>query len=372
MRIVVLGGAGDMGSRAVEELARTEGIDHVTIADRNLDAAHEIARKLRERKSSVDVAFIDADDHGSLVSAMENCDIAASALGPFYRFEAKLVRAALDAGAHYTSINDDWLAAEEVLNRFSTAAREKGITVITGLGTSPGISNVGVRYFAERLDRLKKVEIAVYLPLTGGGGEAVIGHTVFITSGRIALWREGRRQMVPACSEERLLAFPRFGTQKVWNMGHGEPVTVPRFIEGVEEVNFFMGFGKGSGWVITPARLGLFNSEPRRRFFTRLLHRFSHIGPDREPDWGAVRIDVWGTKDGEDVNRQAFGIGQMREATGLSLAVGTIMLARGELLTGTGGVFAPEACLEPATFLTYMRDRGIPSYFDLEMKQPVV
>ena len=43
MKIIVLGGAGDMGSRAVEELAAAEGIEQVTVADRNLDGANEIA-----------------------------------------------------------------------------------------------------------------------------------------------------------------------------------------------------------------------------------------------------------------------------------------------------------------------------------------
>ena len=65
-------------------------------------------------------------------------------------------------------------------------------------------------------------------------------------------------------------------------------------------------------------------------------------------------------------------IGQMREATGLSLAIGTLMLARKEILTEAGGVFGPEACLEPTRFLTYLKERGIESYFDLEMTRPVV
>lgn len=372
MRIVVMGGAGDMGSRAVEELSQTEGIGQVTIADRNRAAASRIAEELKGRHAKVDVATVDADDHAGLVRAMRRYDIAASALGPFYRYETKLIDAALEAGVHYVSINDDWLAADQVITRFSDRARERGITVITGLGTSPGISNVGIRHFADQMDRLRHVDVSVYLPLNGGGGEAVISHTLFITSGRIALWRKGRRMMVHACSESRVLDFPSFGRQKVWNMGHGEPVTVPLFIPGLKEVNFFMGFGKGSNLIVVPARLGLFHGHTRQRVFAKLLHWTCHLGQQRDPEWGAVRIDAWGEKDGKEVYRQAFGIGQMREATGLSLAVGTIMLARGETLNDRGGVYAPEACFDPVRFLTYLKERGIPSYYDLEMTQPVV
>jgi len=86
-----------------------------------------------------------------------------------------------------------------------------------------------------------------------------------------------------------------------------------------------------------------------------------------EPEVGAVRIDVWGKVAGEEVHRIACGIGQMRETTGLSLSVGTLMLARGELLTEEGGVYAPEACLAPQKFIAYMGAKGIKAYEDLAM-----
>lgn len=98
----------------------------------------------------------------------------------------------------------------------------------------------------------------VYQPLDAGGGEAVVRHMLHIISGQVAVWRQGKRMMLPACSEEQHVEFPRFGHTRVWNMGHSEPETIPRFILGIEEVNFFMGFGRGSGLFIRPVRLGLF------------------------------------------------------------------------------------------------------------------
>lgn len=372
MKIIVLGGAGDMGSRAVEALAKAEGVEQVTIADRNLEVARQLSSKLHVGKVKVDVKSVDANDHNGLVEAMRDYDVAASALGPFYLFEAKLVRAAIEAGVDYTSICDDWLAADEVINQFSEKAREKGVIVITGLGTSPGISNVGASYFAQQMDKLRRVDICVYMPLNSGGGEAVIGHTLFIMSGKIAVWRNGKRIMVRACSEEQVLEFPRFGSIKIWNMGHAEPITVPLFIPGIEEVNFFMGFGQGSNWFVLPAKLRLFGGKRRQRVLTKLMNSLKHIGKPQEPEWGAVRIDAWGERGGEEVHEMACGVGQMREATGVSLAIGTLMLARKETLTKEGGVYGPEACLEPVKFLTYLKEMGITTYFDLEMTKPVV
>jgi len=372
MKIIVLGGAGDMGSRAVEELAEAEGVEQVTIADRNLEVARQIAGRLQGKRATVDGKPVDANDHHGLVEAMRGYDVAASALGPFYLFEAKLVRAAIEAGVDYASICDDWLAAEEAIEQSSEEARKKGVTVITGLGTSPGLSNIGVSYFAQRMDKLHRADIHVYMPLNAGGGEAVVGHTLFIMSGKVASWRDGKRVMVRACSEEKVVEFPRFGSVKVWNLGHGEPVTVPLAIPGIGEVNFYMGYGQGSNWLVVPAKLRLFGGKACQRVWTKLVSVLEHLGKPQEPEWGAVRIDVWGEQGGREIHEIACGVGQMREATGLSLAVGTLMLARKEILTKEGGVYGPEACLEPAKFLTGLREGGITAYSDLEMTKPIV
>lgn len=368
MNIILLGGAGDMGSKAVEELARTNGVTRVTIADRNVAAAERVAASLSGAPASVDVRSVDADDHAGLVQAMAGYDLAASALGPYYRFETKIVRAALEARVDYASICDDWSATQAVLDQFDGPARQAGRTVLIGLGTSPGISNVGVRYFAQQMDQIRRVDVGVYQPLDAGGGEAVIHHMLYVISGQIAVWREGKQVMIPACSERRTIEFPQFGPVAVWAMGHGEPVSVPRFVPGVEEVNFFMGFGKGSGLFVEPGRLGLFKSRRLSNAAVRLVLWAERRSGAKAPAPGAVRIDVWGTKDGQAIHRFACGVGTMRAATGISLAVGALMLGRKELLV-TGGAITPEACIDPAAFLAEMRARGVTAYQDLAMTQ---
>jgi lysine 6-dehydrogenase len=370
MEIIVLGGAGDMGSRAVEDLATSEGVRRVTIADRNVSAAREIAARMADQGAEVDVKRIDANHHQELVEAMRGYDVAASALGPFHLFEAKLVRAAVEAGVDYASICDEWEAARAAMNQFDQEAREKGITIITGLGASPGVSNVGVRYYTQQLDKTRRVDVYVYQPLNAGGGEAVVRHMLHIISGQVVAWRQGRPVMLPACSEEHVVEFPRFGPIKVWNMGHSEPETIPRFIPGIEEVNFFMGFGRGSGLFIWPAKLGLFANRRIRDAIACIISFIERITSE-EPGVGAIRLDVWGEVASEEVHRIACGVGQMREATGLSLSIGTLMLARGELLTEEGGVYAPEACVDPQKFMAYMSAKGINAYEDLAMTRRI-
>jgi saccharopine dehydrogenase-like NADP-dependent oxidoreductase len=371
MRIVVFGGAGDMGSQTVEDLARSDGVEHVTIADINTDAANALATKVSGGSATVEVARVDARNHDDLVAAMKGHTVAASALGPFYLFEAPLIRAAIDAGVDYASICDDYSAAEQVLDELDEPAKAAGRTILTGLGASPGITNVGVRYFANRLDRVRRVDVSVYQPLDAGGGPAVIRHMLHIMTGKVAVWRNGRAMKIPACSEKHSVEFPQFGSLDVWNMGHAEPVTVPRFMPDIDEVNFFMGYGKGAQLFVTPARLGLFANQTISEAVVSLGKAIERYTPDRPPGPGAVRMDVWGEKDGAEIHHMACGIGEMRATTGLSLSVGTQMLGRGENTNERGGVFAPEACLDPDPFITAMREKGIAAFEDLAMTKPL-
>jgi saccharopine dehydrogenase-like NADP-dependent oxidoreductase len=371
MRIIAFGGAGDMGSRAVEDLVTAPGVEHVTIADRDVPAADKLAAAVRGKGAGVDVKAVDANDHNALVESMKGYDIAASALGPFYRFEARLAKAAIEAGVDYTSIADDWSAAQAVLDECDGPAREAGRTIITGLGASPGITSMLIRNLTGRVDRTRRVDVSVFQPLNAGGGEAVLRHMLHIISGDVAAWREGKQVLVPACSEERVVNFPHFGRIKLWNMGHAEPVTVPRFIPGVEECNFFMGFGRGASLVIWPAQKGLFKSESRIESVARLAAPLERLTASERPAPGAIRVDVYGEKGGEKVHEMACGAGEMREATGLCLSIGTQMLGRKELTVEEPGVYAPEACLDAEAVISFMRENGIEAYEDLAMTKPL-
>lgn len=370
MRFIVLGGAGDMGSRAVEDLCASDGVTEVTIADRDAVAAGRLAARLEGGAARVRVRVVDARDHDELVRVIAGHDVAASALGPFHAFEVPLARAAIEAGVDYASICDEWQAAEAVHAELDAPARDRGRTVLSGLGASPGLSNVGARYLADRMDRARRVEVAVYQPLAGGGGEAVLRHMAFIMMGEAALHRGGRSLRIPACSEERVVELPRFGGIRVWNLGHSEPLTLPRSMPELQDVVFSMGFGTGGRALVAAARRGALATPRRLDAAVRLAKLAERPFAGRPPAWGAVRVDVHGERDGRPVHELVCGVGEMRETTGLSLSVGAQMLARGEL-TARGGVLAPEACLPPVPFIRAMRARGVEAFHDLAMRRPV-
>lgn len=230
MRIVVLGGAGEMGSRAVEELAASPQVEEVAVADRDERKAERVIAGIADPAARLTVKAVEATDHASLVRVLSGYDVAASALGPFYLFESRLVAAALEAKVDYVSICDDWSATLDVMVRFDARAREAGVAVVTGCGASPGLSNVGARLLAERMDRLERLDVYVFVPMSDTNeGVATIMHTLFVYGVTVPVFREGVMQMLPAGAYARKVEFPSFGMVKVWNVGHSEPVTFPRF-----------------------------------------------------------------------------------------------------------------------------------------------
>jgi hypothetical protein len=368
MKIIALGGAGDVGSRAVELLSAQPDVSGITIADRAVDRAHRLAAELGGPRCPIVVEAVDAGDHRRLVEVIAGHDLAVSAIGPYFRFESRLVAATLEAGVDYVSACDEWDATEAVFAQFEDRATQAGHLVMLGLGASPGITNLGVKLLCGELDRVRRADVYVYQPWIAGGQEAVVRHLLHIISGDVALWRGGRRVFAPSCSERRTVTFPRHGDLSVWTMGHPEPTTLPRYLPGIDEVSFFMGLGRGTRLCVGPARLGLFRSSRAVEATVRLLSAIERSAK-LAPSEGAIRLDVWGSIAGLPVHRMLCGTGHMRDVTGVSLAVGALMAARQQQTHRRGGVFAPESYLDAGDFIASLKRHGIETYRDLAMVQ---
>lgn len=373
MKVVVLGGAGDMGSQAVETLARCPDVRQITIADKNAAGAEALARRLAGAGPEIVVRPLDARNHTDVVEALRGHDVAASALGPFYRFEAPLVRAAIEAGVDYVSICDDWSAAKQVIEELDGLARQRGRRVVIGLGTSPGLSNLAAAYLARQMDRPLRVTVTVYQPPESGHGMAVLQHVLFIYGGPAPVWRNGRLEMVRAGGIAREVELPMAGRMRVWNAGHAEPVTLPRHFPTLEEVTFLMSVGAWTHLFLWLGRLRLTATPERIDRVANVLARLLPTPKEGTPEPpGALRVDVEGVQEGRAVHRMLCGVGQMRPATGVPLALGAVMLARGEVLTTEGGVYGPEAVIDPVALLRGLREEtGLQAYTDVGMTQPL-
>ncbi|HEY8530949.1 MAG TPA: saccharopine dehydrogenase NADP-binding domain-containing protein, partial [Limnochorda sp.] len=315
--------------------------------------------------------LLDVQDPSSLRSAMAGWDVVASALGPAYLCEVPALRAAIEAGVPYVSICDDYDAAQAAL-ALNQAARDRGLTMVTGLGWTPGLSNLLAKQAAARLDKPQRIHIAWAGAAGDAQGYAVILHTLHILTGRVPTFQAGRFRLVQAGSGAEVLPFPSpLGPVRVAHVGHPEPVTLPRAFPGVDEVTLKGGLAEPFiNWLsIVTTRTGLTRSPRGKavlgRIFRPLLPFLQRIGPKKIPASG-LHVRVEGLLDGEPARVTVRAVGSMADLTSVPLAVGALLLGQGAVKLP--GVHAPEApgLFDAERFVQELKARG------LTIEDPVV
>lgn len=370
MKVVALGGAGAMGRTAVRDLAASPQVEELLIADYNLEEASRLASELGEK---VRAARVDANDHGSLVQTVKGFDVALGTVGPFYKYEARMIRACIEAGVNYVSICDDYDAAEEALS-LNDEAEEAGITAVTGVGWTPGITNVLARLAADQLDEVEEIAISWGCHASDTAGKAVTLHYLHAVTGMIPTYMEGRITYVPAGSGLERVKFPEpVGAIDVFHAGHPEPITVPRFINA-RTVTLKGGLVEGYLVRLCNALVKLkltdivYKKDLVGNFFNRVLPYLENIG--RPPETcSACRVDVTGKVGGRWTHLVYGAAAHMDALTGIPASVGVQLLGEGTV--SVKGVTAPEACFDPRVFLQRISERGIRLYRGTEMGEPL-
>ena len=362
-RLVILGGCGAVGSTAARYLAAGDYFSEVVIADREEEAARKLAAEL----GRVSARGVNADDPASLKEVMGGSDVVLNCIGPFYRYGPPVLRAAIEVGVNYVDICDDMDATEEML-ALDGQAREAGISALIGMGSSPGMANLLVKFTAQTLlDQVDSVDIYHAHGGEAVEGPAVIKHRFHSMEIDIPMFLDGEYRTVRLFEEsgralEEETDFRDVGTYPVYAYPHPETITLPKHIKGVKRVT-------NLGLVIPVSyanlikdmvRLGLTSDEPLEVQGHKVIPRefavafvisrrdglLKEAGIDTPR--GCLKIVVKGIKDGDPhayiFQMSSSGMG-MGEGTGIPAALGAIVMGQGKITLK--GVFPPEAGVEP-------------------------
>lgn len=356
-RFIVLGGGSKMAIPALREFSACDEITEVALADLNHDAMKALAVSLGKKFTAMET---DANDRESLVESLRGFDVALGYIGPFYYFEEKIISACIEAKVHYVSIADDFDSYLSVEPFFDAAEKAK-ITVISGLGNSPGITNILSKKGYLSMDNPEKIHVQ----WTGGSDEEVgpanIKHVMHIFEGETMQWMDGKEVMVKTGRGEKIVEFPEpIGIQTVFYTGHAESVSIPRNLKGLKEVTLHGGIRPV--WAARLATffgdLGLTTTHKRRERLSRLLAPvMSLFTVGGSADKSVFRIDVYGSHKGKERHHFYTGVGHIAEITSMPMVEGALMVARGEMKKR--GVFAAEAIIEPDKFLPRLAKRGV-------------
>lgn len=357
-RILVIGGAGEMGAYACRILAKSEDVESVVIADRDLQRATALADELGP--TAVPIA-LDISDSEALNATLADADIVLNTAGPFYRFGREVLSAAIATRTDYLDICDDWEPTLEMLE-LDDAARAAGVTAVIGMGASPGTSNLLALLAMNECDVVDNVFTAwragalAYPTAENPDPEpsAAMEHWVHNCTEPIKTWRNGA--LVDAWAlEEMPLTYPGAGEGAVWVCGHPEPLTLPRVRPELK-----------NSLNVMVSRRGLMEAMQRMADSVRAGERDVASACRqlvREPNTGGASAGsapilpnlfavAEGVKDGKRIRVGAQPIilpnANMGEMTGYPLAIATLMMARGGV--SIPGVHGPEGAIDPETY----------------------
>jgi saccharopine dehydrogenase (NAD+, L-lysine-forming) len=374
-KITVLGGSGAVGSVAAETLASSGMFSKVVVADARLEQAKKLVKALGSKRLSA-IKF-DAGKPKSIKDAIAGSKVVLNCVGPFYKFGPIILKAAIESGINYVDVCDDFDATEVMLG-MDKAAKKTGVSALIGMGSSPGIANVLVRFCADNLlDRTEAVDI---YHAHGGEkieGAAVVKHRIHSMKADVPMFLNGKFTTVRLFEDsgkalEEEVEFRDVGTYWVYAYPHPETITLPKYLKGLRRAT-------NLGLVLPPAyaelikgvvRLGITDEKPievdgrsivplefavafilsRRK---KLMKEAGLAGP-----MGCLKIVVKGYKDGKK-STYIFSMSSKRqgmgEGTGIPAALGAMLMGTGRIKKK--GVLPPEACIEPMELLDLARTK---------------
>jgi len=372
-RITVLGGCGVVGTIAVQTLVASGEFSEIVIGDIDLEKANECVSQIgNECLSSFKV---DANDPSAIKDAIKGSDIVLNCCGPFYKFGPIILKAVIESGIDYVDVCDDYDATKKLL-AMDKAAKKAGITALTGMGSSPGVANLLVKFCANlMLDEVESIDI---LHAHGGEpseGAAVVAHRIHSMTSPIPVYLDGKFTTVEYFGEsgkalEEEIDFHCVGKYRCYPYPHPETITLPNYIKCKRVTNL--------GCVIPPqyysmiqdiARVGIISEAPLLVGNQKVIPRdfaIAYIIQQREKilkdanfgeQRGCLKITIKGIEDGEprQYDFSMASVGQsMGEGTGIPAALGAILMQRGKITEK--GVLPPEACVNPIDFLGLMQE----------------
>jgi len=363
MRVVVLGGAGTVGSWTARSLIASEFFDEVILADVDVEKMKKLVEELG---GNISYLKVNVENSEALKDAIKNVDVVVNCVGPFYKYGPKILGTVIDAGKNYVDICDDYDATLKMFE-LDEKARINGISALIGMGSSPGASNIFAKFCSDYLlDEIESIDI---YHAHGGEpyeGPGVIKHRIHSMLIDIPVFDNGELKSVRFMNESgksliKEIEFPELGKFKVYPYPHPETITLPRYIKGLKWV---MNRGvvlpeEYMKLIVDIVKIGMISEEPLEVYGCRVSpidFAVAYIIKRREEllkktgltePVGAIKIVVKGVEKGKRVQYVATATskGGMMEGTGIPAAIGTILMGSGKIKMK--GVFPPEAAVNP-------------------------
>ncbi|MCE9540675.1 MAG: saccharopine dehydrogenase NADP-binding domain-containing protein [Bacteroidetes bacterium] len=138
MKKIIVLGAGMVGSAMAIDLAKKHSVTVADLSDKALE-------KLKQKNQSISTLQLNAKDKALLISAITPFDIVVCAVPGFMGFET--LKTIIETGKNVVDIS---FFPENSLD-LDALAKQKGVTAIVDCGVAPGMDNIILGYYNEKM-----------------------------------------------------------------------------------------------------------------------------------------------------------------------------------------------------------------------------
>jgi len=371
MRILVLGGAGAIGSETTKDLVNTSNFSEIVLGDVAVERTREFISKLGDKRLSA--IKVDANNVEELAKAMKKFDIVVSAL-PF-RFDFNVTQAAIKA-----KVNGIDVASTEDQYSLDKKAKKAGITYVAGCGATPGTTNLMAKYGIHKLDRAEEVQIAFAAFRCTAIAPGLLYTTLWEFDPAVKerlYYKNGKFVPVDPLEGTKVVEFhEQIGKQEVCYVPHEEPRTLSKTFPQLKRIEVRGCFPPDTmGLVKMLVKYNFYQDKPvevdgKKVKPIDLVFNFLLQSPaaKENPLWAyGLVVEVTGKKNGKPAkvtlkNRHPpmdewGGRSAYSKNVGIPLSIGAQMIAKGKVKQK--GILPPEACFDPIEFFKELSKRGI-------------
>lgn len=335
MTTIAVVGVGQMGLSALSILLEHLPEARFVALDRSAEAVQR-AEQLAPQRVTPRVA-----DVNSAEFSLDGIDVVVNLSGPFFTGSDAVARAALAAGANYVDIGDD-LEATETIVALHDEAVATGVSLVTGAGLSPGLSN----WFAARLidehPETDGIQVVWVTHESDPGGLAPLRHMLHMAVSPCPVWSGGEWTSTPGFSPTtaRTYSFPvPVGDVEAYNTAHPEPLLLSRHYPQLTYAGcrgalqpawanaVFSGLGRiGFGYTDVAIKIGEHEVEPAE-FLWKLLWARHDARGQRDDATASTALLVQALVGDDVVGALAMTDDEvMARATGLGAAVAALVM----------------------------------------------
>jgi len=386
MKIVVLGGLGQMGRIITRDLVQTCKGCEIIVADRDEKKAKKFANSFKRK--TVKGAVVDITNHQDLVNILNSTKVVIASIP--YKLNLNVMNAALEAKCNYLDLGGLFHMTRKQL-KLHKKFRNKGLTAVLGCGSTPGTTNVMARYGADLLDRIHEINItfAAY-DKTKYKTHFVVPYSMYTVfdefSDKPAVFTNGKLKFVKPLSGEGEIIFPDpIGKVTGYYTLHSELATFPSSFKNkglkecwfkvtfdpdfVHDVKLLIEAGLGSTEYINVGRQKVRPIDVTVKELNRLIPK----GNVKVNDMEYIRVIMRGQRNGKNVELTLDSVAHSNPKwnvsagainTGVPPSIIAQMIAKGQVKQK--GVLPPEICIEPKIFFDELSERNIKVYQTLK------